>query len=62
MSEVTESNLTLNIIDQRSLLKNVGYLTRDKLPRVRILLAVIHKIYEMMMSIIHDKWPDLVNL
>ena len=32
MSEVTESNLTINIIDQHSFLKNGGYITRDKSP------------------------------
>ena len=32
MSEVTESNLTINIIDQRSFLKNEVYIARDKSP------------------------------
>ena len=32
MSEVTESNLTINIIDQRSFFKNEGYIIRDKSP------------------------------
>ena len=32
MSENTENNLTINIIDQRSCLKNEGYITRDKSP------------------------------
>ena len=32
MKENTENNLTINIIDQRSCLKNEGYITRDKSP------------------------------
>ena len=32
MSEATKSYLTINIIDQRSFLKNEGYITRDKSP------------------------------
>ena len=32
MSEVTESNFTINIIDQRSFLKNEVYIARDKSP------------------------------
>ena len=32
MSENTENNLTINITDQRSCLKNEGYVTRDKSP------------------------------
>ena len=32
ISEVTESNLTINVIDQRSFFKNEGYIVRDKSP------------------------------